>query len=79
MESVKIGLTKDSHRRKCLRSGVCGLSVLVGLRSVGLLGLGSRSGVGPNGLGSDQAKCMIEQDKPDNSRLFWALECPSWG
>jgi len=30
------------------------------------------------GLGSDQAKCMIEQNKSDNSWSLWALECPFW-
>ena len=27
----------------------------------------------------EQAECMIEQDKSDNSRSFWALRCPFWG
>lgn len=29
--------------------------------------------------GSDQAKCMIKQDKSEKWWSFWALECPFWG
>ncbi|OEU80701.1 MAG: hypothetical protein BA872_03390 [Desulfobacterales bacterium C00003060] len=27
------------------------------------------------GMGSDQAKCMIEQEKSEKLHSFWALEC----